>query len=251
MSKSLKDRAIESAKALGSYNGDRNTIHNRLVLERSKQSIGIISSIMTTDNVVYAIIARIGSQPDTYDLSEKDGYYNCDGDPASYSPFELMIPIINVQLDLNPIDPKQLIGGKVLVSEIKGVAMKAEYIGKMTEVNESPLNIPRSTLATLRNYVGGYMKLDHKDPQIRDVIDELGIPIDVLTKLNTYTVSEWDGNVVRLSSDAVMYRDTGKQVQGEIVIQDLDNLGAFIRNINRKDMKTKECHLPTILFSAR
>lgn len=247
----FKQYIKDSFNELSTYNGNKSTIHNRLVLERSVQSVGIVDSVMTTDSIVYAIIRRCGSDPDNFDLSTPDGYYNCNGDVTCYSPFELMIPLININLSVVPLNPQQLVGGKVLVSEIDGIAMKAEYIGILNEVNESPVNIPRTVLTSIRNYIGGYVKLDSDDLQIRNAVDSFGIPQDTLKKLNSYSVSDWSGNVVRFDTDAVMYRDVKQQDQGELVLKDNDSLSQLIRHINQKDMKTKRCHLPTTLFSAR
>ena len=235
-----------------SYNGDKNTIHNRLVHPTPKESVGVISSIMTTNNTVYAIIKR-STDDDCDSHSGVNEYYNCKGDVNMHSPYELYVPLINIHLNKDKFNPQSLIGGKVLVRELKGTVLKAEYIGELTEVNESPSKVSRSVLQSFRNMVGDNVSMTDTSPDVLSALSELDITQDMVKKLNKYSVSDLEGNIVRFDADAPPYRDVMKQINGEFVINNSDNdsIGQLIKHVNQKDMKTQECHLPTTLFSAR
>lgn len=242
---SLKDLA-----SIGYRYGEFDSTHNKLNV--SIESIGIIKTTLTRKGVLYAIVKRTKNITDYgkegHDINE---YYNCKGELSAHSPFELLIPITNIDLKKDIIDPLTLVGGKVLVTEIDRYAMKAEYIGELTELNESPLRIPRTILKSMRNYVGGFVPLDSSEQVVRERIEGFGYPLETLKKMYKYSVSDWEGKSVRFEKDAVSYRDVKEAVEGEVVVPAEDSIEELLRELDNSDMKTKKCHLPVKIFSAR
>ncbi len=241
----LKDLA-----SIGYRYGEFDSTHNKLNVPI--ESIGVITSTLTRKSILYAIIKRTKNITDYgrdgHDISE---YYNCKGDVNAHSPFELLIPITNIDLKRDVVDPLTLIGGKVLVTEIDRYAMKAEYIGELTELNESPLRIPRTILKSMRNYIGGFVPLDSSEQVVRERIEGFGYPLETLKKMYKYSVSDWDGKSIRFEKDAVNYRDIKEAVEGEVIVPAADSIEELLRELDNNDMKTKKCHLPVKIFSAR
>ena len=249
--KQLKERGSELIKSMTHYNGDKSTLGERIDSSRVSESIGTIRTVLTVNNTVYAIIKRDDPFDSCVENAESQ-YYHCKGQPSSHTPYELFMPLLNIHLDISNFDPRILVGRKALVKELGDIAVKAEYIGQVNELNESPINIPRTVLASIRNYIGPNTKLDSKDDRVKEQLDYFDIEYSVFKSLSKHTLDDWDGQVIRFKSDAVSYRDTVDQVQGEIIVDDrVDALEGLIRHIESKDMKTKKCHMPINLFSAR
>jgi len=217
----------------------------------SVESIGYIHSILQVDKHVYAIIMRADS-PD-FDISCADGldgasFFNCVGDFHSKSPYELLIPITNIDLSIDIIDPRTLIGGSVLVSELFGEAVKAEYIGELERTDQLPIKISKKVFNSIRNYVGAYTRLDSDEKSVQDVLNRFGIDQELSKKLYETDIHDWAGNVIRFENEAVYTNDVMQPKDGEIIIKPIEDLQ---RHIHEKGMKTKNCHLPVKIFSAR
>lgn len=234
--------------AVGFKSGESN--NTKMKMNTSSESLGIIASVLTVNKTVYAICYR--QTPVTKALKEHpEGgvkeYYNCTGDVFKMSPYELLMPIKNLDLSRDIIDPRTLIGQKVLVSEINGQALKAEYINELDELNESPLKISRALLRTIRNYVGGYTTLDSKEERVQKIMAQFGLT-DVAEKLHEHPLSDWLGQSVSFKDEGKYTNDVAKPKDGEVVFEAPEGVA---RHLNRTSMKTKNCHLPVKLFSAR
>jgi hypothetical protein len=107
--------------------------------------------------------------------------------------------------------------------------------------------VPRALLASVRNYVGSYVQLNDSNPKIADVITQMGLG-DVVDDLYKTKLSEWSGKAVSIEGDGLYTNDTNKTKDGEVKIQAIDGL---MRHLNGLQMKSKNCHLPVKLFSAR
>lgn len=252
----MKDRiqqiteSLKDAASIGYRYGEFDSTHNKMNVP--VESIGVIVSTSSRDGVLYAIIKRTKNKSEygREHPGEIFEYYNCDGDVNAHSPYELSIPITNVDLKRDIVDPLTFIGGKVLVTEINRYAMKAEYIGGLVELNESILNIPRTLFKSMRNYVGSFVSLNSTEDVVRERLEGFGYPKETYDKMYKYSVQDWIGKSVRFEGDAVYFRDTKKAVEGELIIPASDTLEET-RALDREDMKTKNCHLPVKIFSAR
>lgn len=252
----MKDRikqvteGLKDIASIGYRYGEFDSTHNKMNVP--VESIGVIAATASRYGVLYAIIRRTKNKSDygKEHKSEVVEYYNCGGDLSAHNPYELSIPITNINLKKDIIDPLTLVGEKVLVTEINRYAMKAEYIGGLVELNESILNIPRVILKSMRNYVGSFVTLDSTEDVVRERLEGFGYPTETFKKMHKYTVQDWLGKSVRFEGDAVYFRDTKQAVEGELVIPASDTLEET-RDLDKEDMKTKKCHLAVKIFSAR
>ena len=115
----MKDRikqvteGLKDIASIGYRYGEFDSTHNKMNVP--VESMGVIDSTMTNNGTLYAILRRLKNKSD-YGKEHQDEvveYYNCDGDVNSYSPFELLIPLSNINLKRDVINPLDLIGGKV------------------------------------------------------------------------------------------------------------------------------------------
>ena len=129
---------VASQAYVGYRSGEFNTTRSKM--RTSMESVGIIDSILTVDSVLYVIAYR--AEPITQFSKDHENvevikeYYNCQGDINAYSVYELLMPITNIDLKREVLDPRTLIGSKVMVSEINGLAVKAELITNIDEFND-------------------------------------------------------------------------------------------------------------------
>lgn len=247
----LKERIadIASQAYVGYRSGEFNTTRSKM--RTSMESIGIIDSILTVDSVLYAIVYRaepvIQFNKDHAVTEQIKEYYNCRGDIDAYSVYELLMPITNIDLKREVLDPRSLIGSKVMVSELNGLAVKAEVITDLEELNESPLKIPRTLLSSIRNYIGAYTRIDSEEDRVTSLLDRLGLS-DTAKKLYDKSATDFSGKVWSYENNAVYGRDTAALKEGEDSLKPIDG---FARHVTNESMKTKNCHLPVKLFSAR
>ena len=61
------------------------------------------------------------------------------------------------------------------------------------------------------------------------------------------SLEEFKGKVIKVEGDATYDRDTANKLEHEVIIESHD----LIANTNKEPMKTKNCHLPVTIFSAR
>lgn len=252
----MKDRinqvteGLKDLASIGYRYGEFDSTHNKMNVP--VESIGVIVNTSSRNGVLYAIIKRTKNKSEygKEHSGEVSEYYNCNGDINAHTPYELSIPISNVDLKKDVVDPLSFLGGKVLVTEINKYAMKAEYIGSLVELNESILNIPRTIFKSMRNYVGGFVSLASTEDTVRERLDGFGYPKETYDKMYKYSVQDWLGKSVRFENDAVYFRDVKEAVEGELVIPASDTLDET-RDLDNTDMKTKKCHLPVKIFSAR
>lgn len=227
------------------------TTRNVIKMEASRESMGLIHSIFETERHVWAIIMRADSP--TFELNCSDGldgvsFFNCDGDYNSKSPYELLIPISNIDLSIQVLDLRKLIGGSVMVSELYGKAVKAEYVGELTRPDETPLKFSRKIFDSVRNYIGAYTRLDDEQPSVVEVLDRFGIDRELSKKLYETSIEDWGGNVIRIENEAVFTNDVMQPKEGELIIKAHPELHKYLKE---RGMKTKLCHLPVKIFSAR
>lgn len=239
--------ASTAAKAyVGFKSGEYNTTRSKM--KTSLESLGVIESILVVNKTVYVIASRVRQlSQDKRDHNIVE-YFNCAGDLENYSPFELLMPITNIDLSRDVLDPRILIKGKVLVSEINGQAAKCEFVGELEELNESPLAVPRALLQSFRNFLGAGESFYSKEERVTDLIQQFGLS-DIVDDLYEHKASDWAGNVITYNSEGDYTMDsTGRKQSGRVTIKPMENL---TRHLTGTTMKSKMCHLPVKLFSAR
>lgn len=247
----IKERynELKSSSTLNSINTV--TTRNVIKIEASTEEYGYIYSVLQVNKTIYAII--VDAKSPNFDFTCTNGldgarFFNCEGDFSSKSPYELLIPISNIDLSIHVLDPRTLIGGKVLVSILNGDAVKAEYIGEIDNTGETPLKIPRTLFKSLRNYIGAYTRLDDESPEVEQARELLGLDHELAKKLYETDIKDWNGVVVRYENEAVYTNDVMQPKDGEVIITPI---GDVAKHIQEKGMKTKNCHLPVKIFSAR
>lgn len=247
---SLKNAiANAAAKAyVGFKSGEFNTTRQKM--KTSMESLGIVDSVLVVNKTIYVIAHRAKALSKNIQMHEGEAveYYNCIGDVKVYSPFELLMPVINIDLSRDTLDPRSLVGGSVLVSEINGQAIKAEFVGELAELNESPLDVPRALFKSIRNYVGAYTALNDKDERVQSIVQQFGLG-NVVDEIYKTSAMDWIGNVVSYETDGDYTKDShATKQEGRLTIKAVENL---TRHLNGEDMKTKLCHNPVKLFTAR
>lgn len=244
-------RQDEFREKSGLNNLNSLTAKNAIAIQASTEEIGIIYSVLQVDKTVYAI--AIKGDTANYDISCSNGFdgieiFGCYGNIHAFSPHELYFPISNIDLSILTIDPRTLIGGRVMVSLLDGYPVKMEYVGQVDGLDDTPLYLARNVFRSLRNYVGAYKRLDSDDADVKAARDKFGIDKEVAKKLYSLDIHDLKGNVLRFEGDAVYTNDVLQPKEGEIIVKPIENL---TRLVNEKAMKTKRCHLPVKIFSAR
>lgn len=247
---SFKNTMAQSASKayVGFKSGEFNTTRQKM--KTSMESLGIVDSVLVVNKTVYVIAHRVKALSKNMQLHANEAveYYNCQGDVTVHSPFELLMPLINIDLSRDPIDPRVLVGGSILVSEVNGQAIKAEYVGELSELNESPIAVPRAVFQSIRNYLGSYTALNDKDERVQSIVNQFGLS-GVVDDIYKSSAMDWIGSVVSFENDGDYTKDSHSTKQdGRLTIKPIDSL---VRHANGEDMKTKLCHLPVKLFSAR
>ena len=244
-------RAVEDVKYIstpsinqGEYDATLRKLNNRT------DSMGIIHSVLVQGNTLYVVAQRIKNiytHNDDHDIVE---FYNCiGGDPENYSLYELFMPVINIDLSRDIVDPRKFIGGKVLVTEIDNIPVKTEFIGELEEINESPLKIARTVLRNMRNFLGPTTPLDDGSEKTEAIIRAFGYNPEQISQLMSLTLAEaGEGKVFNLNGEGQYYQDTAQAPENIITIKTVADMN---RHLNESPMKTKRCHLPVKLFSAR
>ena len=111
------NRAVEDIKYVstpsinqGEYAATLRKLNNRT------DSMGIIHSVLVQGNTLYVVAQRTKNLFTGNDDHDAVEFYNCiGGDPENYSLYELFMPVINIDLSRDIVDPRDFIGQKVLV----------------------------------------------------------------------------------------------------------------------------------------
>lgn len=222
---------------------------SKIQMKSTIEQQGIIESVFVVDNTCYAIIRKIrGEWNEIGHLNH--GLFNnhLEADEDVLSPTELLIPLINVDLSLGAVDPKTFIGKYATVSVTEGSrAIKAEYVGSIKDPSQSPLKVIQNALYNARLLAGATTKLTEEGSEARHFLKNVIDLSDEQMEAINWSLVEWKGKVVTLEGDAYYHKTTDAETEFELKIQAED----FIKNANETKMKTRNCHLPITIFSAR
>ena len=248
----IKDRfvtAVDDVKQLsrmsisqGEYDATLRRLNNRT------DSMGIIYSALVQGDTLYVVAQRTVNLNKSNDIHETVEFYNCLGDVENYSMYELLMPVVNINLSSDVVDPRKFIGGRVLVTEIDNIPVKTEFIGQLDEINETPIKIARTVFRSIRNFIGPTRRLDSKDALVEEVIKGFGYNPEIMQKLMEQPVLENAGVVFNFAGEGQYTQDTTQNPEGVVTIKTVEDMH---RHLNNSPMKSKKCHLPIKVFSAR
>lgn len=219
-----------------------------LRVRRSIQEEGIIESVMVVNRVVYVIARRLKESMTSDTDHPYVSLFNNDRHvrEEALSPFELLIPVSNIDLAIASAKPEELLGKYVLVSVLKGRAMRAEFIGDISSTSQSPLQLARAALENARSIAGVATRIEESKKAKDFLKDQYNLTDEQLTLIGM-TLEQFKGKVIRVEGDATYDRDTAQKLEHEVIIESHN----LIANTNQEPMKTKNCHLPVTIFSAR
>ena len=227
----------------GEYDATLRRLNNRT------DSMGIIRNAIVKGNTLYVIAYRLKNLNKANDQHDQLEYYNCLGDVENYGFGELFMPVINIDLSRDVVDPRKFVGGKVLVTEIDNIPVKTEFIGQLDEINESPYKIARTVLRSIRNFIGPTTRLDDSSVLNTDIVKAFGASPEEMKQIMALTIENTKhGEVFVIQGQGVYSQDTSQPPEGVTVIKTPTELS---RHLENNPMKSKKCHLPVKIFSAR
>lgn len=213
------------------------------------ESTGIIESVLVIDSNLYGIIRRtdpiIGKETghESYPLYGND----MNIDESVLSPFEVLNRIDNIDLSSLAVDPKTYIGGFVKIQERNNVITRVQYIGNSPFLLDA-LKINQNALRSARKFIGDTGTLG--EGMAKEYLQRMGLTDSQIELIASNKISDWTDNLMRLQDDGTYHNDVDEEVKGEKILT-MDELQNLISNYNKKKMKTKKCHLPVTIFSAR
>lgn len=204
---------------------------------------GIIESLYLVNDCVFAIIRKnyvSEFSPTGDELDHGDGWFNNDDGTA---PTELTIPELAVRTDINPINSNlnRYIGKRCRVTVKNNIAMYAQ----IDYGTDSMTVFPTPILKEIRYAV---KDSDIFSEEARNIFKKYGFTdnqINDLKKLK-YT-DEQKEKIMTFKDEAVWIKDNAKKKSYEVILDAL----SIVNGLNSQGMKTKDCHLPTRLFSGK
>ena len=227
-------------------------VNRRLAKVQFKQTheqLGRIEAVLVVDRVLYAIIRRTQGEWDEINHESFPLFNNfLHVDDEFLSPTELLIPITNVDLSQGSIQPNDMIGQYATVSVVDNQrAVKAEYIGGVDDPEQGPFKLLQNVLYNARMLAGTTAKLTEEGSKAKEYLSK----IENLNETNLAWIGmsfdDWKGKVVTLSNDAVYHKTTDAAEEFELKVEQEN----FFKKANNTKMKTKNCHLPVTIFTAR
>lgn len=241
---------VDDTKNRGALNisqGEQEATLRRL--NNRYDSMGVIRNAIAKGNTLYVVAYRVENLHKNSTEHKELEYFNCSGDPAYYGLGELFMPVMNVDLSRDIVDPRKFIGGKVLVTEVDNIPVKVEFIGQLDEINESPFKVARTVLRSIRNFIGPTTPLDDSSALSQEIVRGFGATPEQMKKVMELTLENTKhGEVFVIQGQGVYSQDTSEPPEGVVVIKSTQELS---RHLEDNPMKTKKCHLPIKIFGAR
>lgn len=227
----------------GEYDATLRRLNNRT------DSMGVVRNAIVKGSTLYVIAYRVKNLNKDNAQHKQLEFFNCLGDVENYGLGELFMPVINIDLSRDIVDPRKFIGGKVLVTEIDNIPVKTEFIGQLDEINESPYKVARTVLRSIRNFIGPTTRLDDTSSMAEDIVKAFGATSEQMKKIMELTIDNTkEGDVFIVQGQGVYSQDTSEAPEGVIVIKADSETS---RHLEDNPMKSKKCHLPVKIFSAR
>ena len=229
--------------------GDVSRRLSKIQFRQTENFLGRIEAVLVVDRVLHAIIRKTQGEWDEINHENFplfNNYLRAEEDVLS--PVELLIPITNVDLSQGTFNPKDMIGQYASVSVVDGLrAIKAEYIGGVEDPERGPLKVAQNVLYNARLLAGATATLAEEGSQSKKYLEKIASLNDTNLTLINMSLEDWKGKVVTLSGDASYHKTTDATEEFELKVEEED----FIKGANKTKMKTKNCHLPVTIFSAR
>lgn len=221
--------------------GDNNTLFLK----------GIIESVVLRDDTVFAIVRRNHGDLNKAAFREMTeythgeyGYFNLDDglDPDGYTIAELAIPT-----DITPvgIPLERYLNKDVLVKEVDGIAVFASIAP-----NPEPLiSIPISKIKRVREM----LRMTDEDDIFSDVANKFWGFLDVTQdqvkalKGMIYKPEDQADKMITVEGEGVWFKDTDSIEDKEAAIE----ANLLMLGLNKSGMKSRDCHQPVRIFSAK
>lgn len=222
---------------------------SKIQFKQSTEQLGRIESVLVVDRVAYAIIRKTKGEWDEINHENFPLFNNfLYVDDEYLSPVELLIPLINVDLSQGTFNPNSMIGQYATVSVADGLrAIKAEYIGGVDDPEQGPLKVLQNVFYNARMLAGATAKLTEEGSKSKEYLSKIENLNETNLALVGMSLEDWKGKVVTLKNDATYHKTTDATEEFELKVEQEN----FFKNANDTKMKTKNCHLPITIFSAR
>lgn len=242
--KEATTKAIESSGALGGQlkNNLTETLSETIKREFENTSFepGVISCVMPLTQY-FAVGVRRYSEHEGTSNGQVEDYFNAFNEPVEDIPLaSILIPLVNLQPDLQDIDPDRLIGRQVKVLVDNNVAISCELISLQDYAMIQSSNITQRDIykASLHDLpIDEYLRfIGHSEEDIEDYLQ---------LKVSDFR----DGVIFRFQDEAYWDKDTQKVKDNDVFLDNPLFNNVLGRNYLR--MKTQLCHNPIIMFSGK
>lgn len=218
-------------------------------LKKSSYKLGEIESVLVVDSTLYAVIRQLEPTFDETGHSVNLLFNNHLGaNESKLSPFEVLVRISNIDLEHTLTDPYTLIGKFANVLVIgENRAVSAEYVGKQETFGSIALKMSQNALYSARVLAGPDSSLLDEESVSKSFLKRNVKLTDNQLDLLDQKLSDWKSKVIRIENDSTNHNTTDQKLENELIIPSED----FFKEANNIKMKTRNCHLPVTVFTAR
>lgn len=225
---------------------DANDFITRVNDTRLVIKMGIIESLFVVGDSVFATILRnhdMEEAPNGDQLSHGDGLFNT-ADRQEMD--DVLVPEIAVLTNIDASNNKldRFLGKHCKVLVRNEVAIFAEVLQGEISLTSFPAEVIRAT----RMYLG----VDHQNifsEKGKEYLREKGYTneeIEELAKFK-YKPDSMSKKINTFLDEATWFKDTSKQQENENIIEP----PLIVKGLLKLGMKSKECHIPTRIFSGK
>ena len=225
----------------GQFDGARSQINKTYV------ELGVIKGVFTEGTTILVVAERLNSTSAHPSIPE---YFGTDPDYLeNYGWREYYHPLTNLHLSTSLVDPTQLIGQTVKVTLINNIVQEVEYIGSLTDLSDTGSGVNGYLLRAARSIIGNLVPLNDENENVKQVLKSLGIDQATIDGLYKYNINDFIGKVVNVDTDAKYYQETTTPQEGVITVK--EPTPTWVGKKETGEMKTKNCHIPVKMFSAK
>jgi hypothetical protein len=216
-----------------------------------KKTVGIIESATVLNSRVFAVLRKTANTDNiNYDPGEGSPLYNniLNMEESKLTPFELLIPIKNIDMLHIPIDMSTFIGKFAIVYERSGIAFEAEYLGELWKPSDDASIVASSHIRSARVMLSAMGQADDVEA-VKDKMKSMyGYDDSSLNSTFQYNfLSDFQNHIVTWAGESYSFKDVDEQLSYENKLTPVD----ILKYLNKTPMKTKKCHLPNLPFSGR